>query len=361
MTIQAPVPRLKTATTWRDDEPLECVSVVPEAPNVATFSFRAPSGAWFDFQAGQFVTLELPLPTGPVHRTYTISSSPSRPLSLSVTVKAQPDSLGSRWMLDTLRPGHRIKAIGPGGIFSCQHYPAEKYLFISAGSGVTPMMSMTTYQYDVGPNPDVCVINCARRPSDLIFRQRMEQMAARSQGIKLHFVVEEDDPFQVWTGYRGLFNQLMLGLMAPDYLEREVFCCGPEPFMQAVRDFLNALGYDMEHYHQESFVAPIATEADAPPIDDVIPQEDATAEVVFAVSGVEARCAETDTILAVAKQAGVPIPSGCTFGVCGTCRTKKRSGNVHMVHNGGISDDDIADGYILACCSHPIGRVELDL
>ena len=71
-------------------------------------------------------------------------------------------------------------------------------------------------------------------------------------------------------------------------------------------------------------------------------------------------CTETDTILAVSRLAGLNIPSGCTFGVCGTCKTQKLSGEVHMVHNGGISDDDIAAGYILACCSHPMGRVEIE-
>ena len=76
-------------------------------------------------------------------------------------------------------------------------------------------------------------------------------------------------------------------------------------------------------------------------------------------SGVTAACAQTDTVLAVAKRAGLNIPSGCTFGLCGTCKVKKTAGEVHMVHNGGISDEDVADGFILACCSHPLGRVEV--
>jgi ferredoxin len=186
-------------------------------------------------------------------------------------------------------------------------------------------------------------------------------MATRVNGIKLHFVVREDDPYQAWTGYRGRFNQLMLGLMAPDYLERDVYCCGPEGFMQSVREMLNELGYDMSRYHQESFHAPVETRADAPVLDDVIPQEDVTAELVFAKSGVTATCRETDTVLGAAKAAGLNIPSGCTFGVCGTCKIRKLSGEVLMVHNGGIAEEDIEAGYILACCSHPIGRVEVEV
>lgn len=355
-------PRLNwAAEPWSDDEPLECAMVVPETADAATFTFRAPSGAWFDYQPGQFITLDLPLPSGNVQRTYTISSSPSRPLSISVTVKAQRTSLATRWMLDHLRPGMRIKAYGPSGIFSSHRHPAKKHLFISAGSGVTPMMSMTTWAWDSGEMPDIVFVHAARSPSDIIFRRRLEQFADRVPGLQLRFTVEENDPFTAWTGYQGRLNQIMLGLMAPDYLEREVFCCGPEPFMQSVRDMLIALGFDMDHYHQESFGAPIKTEADAPVIEDVAPEEGAKAQITFTASGVTASCAETDTVLAVAKRSGLNIPSGCTFGLCGTCRIRKVSGEVHMVHNGGISDDDIAEGYILACCSHPMGPIEVEV
>lgn len=346
-----------TARPWSDTEPLECAMVVPDAADTATFTFRAPSGAWFDYQPGQFVTLDLPVLGGNLRRTYTISSSPSRPLSISVTVKAQKDGIGTRWMLDHLKPGMKIKAYGPSGIFSFHRHPARKYLFVSAGSGITPMMSMTTWAWDSGEMPDIVFVHAARRPSEIIFRERLENFANRVPGLKLRFTVEEPDPFRTWHGYQGRLSQIMLGLMAPDYLEREVFCCGPEPFMQSVRDMLVSLGFDMEHYHQESFGAPVRTEAEAPVLDDVVPDADASALVTFAASGISAPCAQTDTILEVAKRSGLNIPSGCTFGLCGTCKVKKTEGHVHMVHNGGISDDDIAAGYVLACCSKPIGRV----
>ena len=346
---------------WQDDETLECVSVIPEAPDVRTFCFAAPSGALFSYLPGQFLTLELPVPGGPLYRTYTISSSPSRPLSISVTVKAQPGSLGTRWMLDNLVPGMRIKAMGPAGHFTSHHHPAEKYLFISAGSGITPMMSMVTYMYDQGRIPDVVFVNCAKRPSDIIFRERLEHMSSRFEGIELRWVVEHGDRYQPWTGYQGMFNQLMLGLMAPDYLEREVFCCAPEPFMQAVRDALAGLGFDMAHYHQESFQPSLAEAVIDPAENDVVPDEGTAAEVGFMVSGVSQPCTEADTILATARAAGLNIPSGCTFGVCGTCKIRKLAGEVHMVHNGGITDEDIEDGYVLACCSHPIGRVDVEI
>lgn len=350
--------QFKNIHFWTDAEELECVTRTPEAPGTVTFSFQSPSAALFNHDPGQFITLELPVPGGSVWRTYTISSSPSRPTALTLTVKAQEGSIGTRWMLDHLQKGMRLRAKGPAGKFTIAQHPARKYLFISAGSGITPMVAMTTWMYDSGREPDIVFINCARRPSEIILRDRMELMASRIVGLDVKWVVEGPDPFQPWTGYQGRFNQIMLGLMAADYLDREVFCCGPEPFMRAVREALEGLSYDMSHYHQESFNAEPEAAEDIP--EDLFPVALNQAEVAFALSGVSAKCAETDTILAAAKLAGLVIPSGCSMGICGTCKVKKTEGQVHMVHNGGITDEDIAEGYILACCSKPMGRVTVE-
>lgn len=354
-----PMPR-EDSPVWKDSEPLECVMVIPEAPEVRTFSFRPPSGSTFVYRPGQFITLDLPVPGGNVQRTYTISSSPVSSAYITVTVKAQPGSIGTRWMVDHLRPGMRIKAYGPSGLFHLPRQPDGKYLFISAGSGVTPMMSMATTLFERGEDPDICFIQCANRPTDLIFRRKLEFMAGRISGLQLHFVVKGSDPYEVWTGYRGTFSQLMLGMMCKDYLERDVYCCGPAGFMTGVRDILNSLGYDMGRYHQESFAAPAETVAEITEFHDRVPVEKARATIRFARAGVSVDCTETDTVLQIAKRSGLPVASGCNFGICGTCKVKKLSGEVHMVHNGGISADDIGAGYILACCSHPIGEVEVD-
>ena len=167
-----PMPRDDTPL-WTDKELLECVMIVPEAPDVRSFVFRPPSGATFLFRAGQFITLELPVPGGAVHRTFTISSSPTSNVYLTVTVKAQADSVASRWMVDHLKPGMRIKALGPAGVFHLPRQPDGKYLFISAGSGVTPMMSMASFLFERGEDPDISFVTCARRPSELIFRKRV--------------------------------------------------------------------------------------------------------------------------------------------------------------------------------------------
>ena len=259
-----------TTEPWSDSEQLECAMVIPETEDCATIAFRAPSGAWFDYQPGQFLTFDLPVPGGTIQRTYTISSSPSRPLSISITIKAQPGSIGTRWLLDHLKPGMRLRAYGAAGQFTSLRHPARKYLFISAGSGITPMMSMTTWAWDSGEMPDIVFVHAARKPSDIIFKNRLEQFASRVPGLQLRFTVEQVEPFSVWPGYRGRLSQIMLGLMAPDYLEREVFCCGPEPFMKSVREMLGSLGFDLAHYHEESFGAPALQEVPVEPVEEII-------------------------------------------------------------------------------------------
>ena len=111
-----PMPRADTPV-WQDSEPLECVAVVPETPGVRTFVFRPPSGATFVYRAGQFLTLELPLPGGAIQRTYTISSSPVVNAYVSVTIKPAPDSVAGRWMMENLKPGMQLRAFGPSGLF----------------------------------------------------------------------------------------------------------------------------------------------------------------------------------------------------------------------------------------------------
>lgn len=355
--MSAPYRTLDRLAPWTDAQELRCMMVIPEAKGVATFCFKTMDDSWFRYAPGQFITLELPTEQGPVMRTYTLSSSPSRPLSINVTVKETPGSIGTAWMMANVRPGTRLRAFGPAGLFTFHNHPAPKYLFIGAGSGITPIMSMTRWLFDSGEQPDLVVIQAAHRPSELIFRSEMERMAQRVPGIKLSFVVSGDDPYDVWTGYRGRLNQLMLALMAPDFHAREVFCCGPAGFMEAVRAILIASGFDMARYHEESFAAPIRVAEERPVHADPVPAADAGARVTFAQSGRTAECAQTDTILSVAKAQGLSIPSACNFGVCGTCKVQKLSGEVHMIHNGGISADDVAAGYILACCTHPLGAV----
>jgi ferredoxin-NADP reductase len=355
----APYRHVDEMRPWSDREHLlECVAVTPEAPDVMTFTFRPNKpGLWFRYQPGQFVTLEIPASPEPVMRTYTLSSSPSRPYTVAITVKAQKDSIGTRWMFDNLKPGMALKAIGPLGDFSYARHPGKKYLFISAGSGITPMMSMSRDMGDRSPDSDIAFLHCARSPDDIIFRWELEAKARDMPHFTLGFIIEQLGRGQLWSGLKGRIDKAKIALLASDFLERTVFCCGPEPFMATVREALSGAGFDMSQYHEETF------QPAKPQLPIVVADhsdgEQATM-VTFAMSGKDGLCAPGHTVLQAARSAGVRIGAACESGLCGTCKVLKISGEVEMEHNGGILDEEIDEGYILACCSRPKGDIEIE-
>lgn len=351
---------LDEMSPWSDRlHHLEVIGIADEAPGVKTFTFRSDPDRWFRYRPGQFVTLELPADGGPLLRTYTLSSSPSRPFAIAVTVKAQADSVGTRWMFQHLRVGARIRAYGPAGQFTHVAHPAARYLFLSAGSGITPMMSMLRWMADCAPDSDVAFVTVARRPEDLIFRRELELLDRQMPNLSLAMLVRDTPPGETWSGHRGRLDATRLAMLVPDLLAREVFCCGPDAFMALAGDIMRSAGLDMARYHQESF-----GEASAhAPSEQVVPAPCASGEAVsitFTASGITAPCQPGQTVLEVARQAGVRIPAACESGLCGTCKILKQHGSVEIAHNGGILDDEIEEGYILACCSHPLHDLHVD-
>lgn len=341
---------------------LVCLSVADEAPDVKTFTFAVEGGGWFRYMPGQFITLELRAIGGDLHRTYTISSSPSRPYAISVTVKAQPNSVGTRWMFENIHAGSRVRAYGPSGHFTLNRKLAKKYLFISAGSGITPMMSMTRWLSDCAPGTDIAFINSARRPEEFIFKEELQFLSTHMENLSLGLISESRSRSTPWSGLTGRIDFQKLSILAPDFLKREVYCCGPEPFMAAVSSLLRSEGFDMAHYHQESFgLAPTEAALKAESETDKENSEVYPGHRIdFLSTGMVGMAGEGQTVLQTARAVGVRIPAACESGLCGTCKVKKRSGDVDIQHNGGISDDELNDGYILACCSKPLGALEIE-
>jgi ferredoxin-NADP reductase len=353
--------------TWANGRHVvRCVKVIQETWDVRTFCFMADQPVMFFFKPGQFVTLELEIDGQAVMRSYTISSAPSVPYSFSITIKRVPGGRVSNWLHDTLHEGQELAVHGPVGLFNAIDYPAEKVLYLSGGVGITPVMSMARWFYDTNANVDMIFVHSARSPKDIIYQRELEHMAARIPNFALHVICEKHGLGEPWAGYRGYLNLPMLELMAADFREREVFCCGPTPYMQAVKRLLEQSGFDMRRYHEESFGA---TPADARA--DAVEQAEQAADapevpaselhqVEFVDTGKSIRVSPGETVHAAAAKLGLTIPKACGMGICGTCKVLKLSGEVAMEHNGGITEDDEAEGYILACCSVPKGDVQIE-
>lgn len=346
---------------------MRCVRVIEETWDVKTFCFMAEAPLMFFFKPGQFVTLELEIEGQQVMRSYTISSSPSVPYSFSLTIKRLPGGLVSSWLHDNMQVGSELVVHGPVGRFNVIDYPADKYLMLSGGVGITPLMSMARWLFDTASDADVIFAHSARTPRDVIFRRELDHMDSRVDNFSIHFIVERLAIGQTWHGYRGFLDRPKMELIAPDFLEREIFCCGPETYMQAIRQLLKESDYDMRRYHEESFgETPVIAEEQAIEQAEIALEEAESLdvsdmhEVAFSASGRSIRIAPGETIHAAATRLGLHIPKACGMGICGTCRVRLNSGKVSMEHNGGITDDELEAGDILSCCSIPIEDVSVE-
>ncbi|NGO10173.1 hybrid-cluster NAD(P)-dependent oxidoreductase [Streptomyces sp. HC44] len=338
------------------EELLVCRQVHPLTHDVTTFVFEYAEPRLFRHEPGQFLTLALDIDGRPVQRCYTISSPPTRPFLLSITVKRVPGGLVSNWLHDHLKPGDTVRARGPLGEFSTARHPAPKYLFLSGGVGVTPSMAMTRTLYDLADPADVVFVHSARTPADIVFRHELDLIAATAPNIRVVHICEEDRPYAPWGGYRGRLTIETLRQVAPDLREREVFTCGPAPYMAAVRHMLSDAGLDMERYHEESFTF----EAPTASTDASAAGTSAGFKVEFTRSGRTIECDADTSLLAAASRAGLSLPASCAQGMCGTCKTTLLSGSVDMQHNGGIRPREITQNKILLCCSKPLEDLAID-
>jgi glycine betaine catabolism B len=350
----------KNGNYWwnQGDLTVECVGIINETAKTKTFVFVGKIPVLFSYQPGQFVILNLEIDGQKIQRPYSISSSPSRPHTLEITVKRVDGGLVSNWLHDHLKIGAKIGLSGCYGDFTCGLKPTSKLLLISAGSGITPMMSMSRWLLETGVDTDITFIHSASSPDEIIFRQELEMMAMRYQNFHLAVTVTNKQAGQNWLGYGGRLNQAMLQLIVPDLQSRTAYVCGADGFMAAVKTQLQNLGLPMENYYEESFgssqIIQDEHQALAKPIA-------ATSLVVFAKSGKEVAYDGVEVIQAVASKHGVNIKRTCGVGVCGACKSTVLAGNVKYIKEPkalNLSDRQL--GLCLTCIAQPVGEVTID-
>ena len=381
-----------TSSSWtHGDLCVKCVRIVEETENVKTFSFVAEPSIYFSYQPGQFVSLDLEIEGKRIRRAYSISSTPTRPHTLDITVKRVPappnapnvpPGLVSNWLHDHLKVGDKIKLSGgPMGKFTCATNPNDKLLFISAGSGITPMISMSRWIYDTAGKQDVVFVYCGRSQRDLIMAQELQLIAARQPNFRLAISLTQPEPGQSWMGYQGRLSEQMLLSMVPDFRERAVYVCGPDGFMKGVKTLLTKMELPPENYYEESFgvgkkqakvssssttsPSSITSPSSQPsPIKETKSSKPTTSEkkaIAFLESGTTVTCDGEESILAVAQQEGINIRSGCMQGVCGACKKRKRKGKIrYEAQPDGLDKKEQEQGYILPCVAYPVDEVEIE-
>jgi len=333
-----------------------CVHIVHETHDVKTFRFSAEPARHFVYEPGQFITLEVVINGKKVRRSYTISSSPSRTGTMDVTVKRVPGGLVSNWLHDHLDIGSMLTLTGPSGTFTCTSAHKRKLLLISAGSGITPMLSMSRWFYDRGDDRDIVFLHSARTAYDIPCWQELSLIAGRHPSFQVIYTLT-GEVHEDWEGLQGRLDRPMLTQVVPDFRDRTVYLCGPNPFMEAVKEVLEGSGFPMEHYHAESF----GGRSPKPPakVRAGDSANDERAKLTFLESGQCAPCSADDTILDIAEALGIDIPTSCRSGACGSCKVLVKKGTVDMENDEGLSDGDREQGYVLSCVGRPMGQVSI--
>lgn len=339
------------------DQDMVCTDVRSETHDVKTFTFRAKEERYFSFLPGQYFSFDFEIDGSTVSRCYSVSTSALMPHSVSVTVKRVADGTVSNWLHDKLVPGTAVRAMGPSGSFHLEGAAKDKYLFITGGSGITPVMSMVRTLADARQYPDIVFFHAGRSPQDLVFADELRWRAKTTPNFRLFFLPESAALGDGHTGVTGRVSQALLSMVVPDIAQRKVMCCGPTPFMQAVRELSATLGVPAEAYCEENFSPPAA---DIPAMETPAQAGGAVFQLNLAKQDKCISIPSEANILNAMRQAGVSIPSSCGEGECGTCKTKLVSGKVHMEHAGGIRQREIDAGFFLPCCSTPLTDLVVD-
>ncbi len=322
------------------------VSVRDEAPGARTLTLR-PSRAWRRLarpRAGQYVSVGVFVDGRRMTRTYSISSGPERTDGcIDITVKAIPGGRVSTHLVRRAAPGDRLSLGLPQGDFVLPERPGPT-LFLTAGSGITPVMGMLRSLE--GPARDIVHLHYAPSPNDVIFGRELRTLAQEDAGYRLELRYVEPDPTRPRKDEP--FHAAQLEAVCPDWRDRETFACGPEPLLASLRAHWDGAGLG-EALHMERFGA-----SRAPVSKDVV-----GGPVTFTESRVEASTTGDVSLLEAAEAAGLAPIHGCRIGICHTCTATLVSGCVRDLRTGALTNE--AGTRVQICVSAAAGRVEVAL
>lgn len=338
---------------------LRVADIIEETHDCKTFRLVGEEPILFSYKPGQFITFILNIQGREVKRSYSMSSSPSRPHILEITIKRVPGGLVSNWFCDEVKLGDILAVKGPSGKFTCFNFPSNKMLFIGAGSGITPIVSMSRWIADTAADVDVKLLASFKSPGDIIFRKEFELLSARSSGFQVAVTVTSGwHGTDSWTGMTGRISEEMINVLAPDLHDREVFMCGPEPFANGVEAILRKTGYDMTRFHTESFGSGRSAQGTAGG-GKALELEGRLHKVTFTRSGKTVDTDEHVSLLELAESHGIEIDYSCRLGSCGECEVKCR-GDVNASEDCEIDAKTREAGFIYACCSRALTDLELE-
>ncbi len=312
------------------------VAVQPETRDAATLVLQ-PGRGWAGHVPGQYVRLGVDVDGVRQWRTYSLTSPADRADGLiAITVKAIPDGVVSNHLVRAATAGTVLQLDQAAGDFVLPTPRPAKALFVTAGSGITPVMGMlrsALHELD-----DVVLVHSAPTADDVVFAAELRALAADGR-IRL---VEKH------TDVDGMLGTAELDALVPDLAEREAWACGPTGML----DLLEG------HWESRGLAGRLHTERFRPLV--VAAGEGGT--VTFSRTGAEVEADGATPLLQAGEEAGVLMPSGCRMGICFGCVLPLRSGAVRDLRNGDLTTAAEGDGVLVqTCVSAAAGPCDLDV
>jgi ferredoxin-NADP reductase len=310
-----------------------------ETPDAVTVLIR-PGYEWVGHQPGQYLRIGV-IVNGVHHwRAYSLTTDPGRPDGLiGITPKLVDAGKVSPYLVRQARPGDIVRLGGVEGTFVLPDPPPPKLLFISAGSGITPIMSMLRSLDRDEALHDAVHVHSARTPEGIIFGEQLRDLDARCSGYRPHLQI---------TSEAGRVAPAHLDELCPDWRERRAFVSGPGEMLDALDEHWQAEG-DPELLEMERFQPVIGG--------DAVAGEGGT--VRFLSSGVEAECGGGTPILVAGEEAGAELPFGCRMGICHTCIGRLCKGEVRDLRTGEVYGQE--GEMVRTCVNAPEGDVAIAL
>jgi ferredoxin-NADP reductase len=316
---------------------IECVT--REAGNAVTILIK-PGWEWPGHEPGQY--LRIGVVVNGVHhwRAYSLTSDPGRPDGcISITPKLLEEGKVSPFFVREAKPGSIVRLGGVEGTFKLPDPLPDKLLFISAGSGITPVMSMLCHLERENHLADVVHLHSARTEDDAIFGDQLRRLDRGHDGYRLHLQI---------TGAQGRLTPDHFEELCSDWADREAFVCGPAEMLDTMQEHWDR--GDCDRLHMERF-QPIIGQGDGELGDG--------GTIRFTGSDITAESDGSQPILVAGEEAGATLPFGCRMGICHTCVGKLCSGQVRDLRTGEVSGS--AGEMVRTCVNAPEGAVEIAL
>ncbi|AGH80186.1 oxidoreductase FAD-binding subunit [Psychromonas sp. CNPT3] len=331
-------------------ESIICVKRTDETSDASTFEFKKLDNSVFYYKAGQFITFAVDVAGELEYRAYSLASTPSKPESISITIKRVAGGKVSNYLLDNLQAGIGLPAMAPAGEFTLEdNLLTNEIVLFSAGSGITPCISIARYLLDTEQAVNIHFIYSACSDKDIIMEKQLMSLHQRYDNFRVSFILEETDHE---GRIKGRLNETNFVQLVPDLKGKTIFTCGPTAYMDVLKSLLIEHDFDMQFFHKESFVALKNTVEEH--------NETETFQIFAPQYGKSLTIKNNQTLLEALEMAGVPIIGACRSGVCGACKCKV-VGDVKSSSEAMLSAEQIKQGYVLSCSSRAYSDLVVEL